>query len=262
MRIAVAEDKRIVMYPCRRSEMLNFVCIHPDTSRSGASEEEWNTNSTVATLTAVYSDFDPIFLRLFGFLKDVDVKLWQLKDRGPMETWIRGNACLLGDACHPMMPHQGQGGGQAIEDGAALGALFPLGIAPVDVPGRLKLYEHVRKARAESIQEFSRSFMMGKTSSMNVSRKSFFVLAVRKNRLTDVWWVVAAQVHAFTFGHDVVAYAKESMTAIFIPPANPPQRMSQGPPRSPGLGTPRGPSPAPRGPSPALRVASPALGLR
>lgn len=175
MRIVIGEEKRIVIYPCRRGELLNFACIHPDAARDGVeSEEEWDANSTVASLTAAYSDFDTVFLRIFSLLSDADVKLWQLKDRGPIETWIRGNVCLLGDACHPMMPHLGQGGGQAIEDGAALGVLFPLGTASVDVPSRLKLYEHVRKTRAETIQAFSRDFMMGKEASTKISRKSLY----------------------------------------------------------------------------------------
>lgn len=69
------------------------------------------------------------------------------------------------------MPHLGQGGSQALEDGAALGVLFPLGIAPADVPGRLTLYEHVRKARAETIQEFSRTVIVGKGNAMSLSRE-------------------------------------------------------------------------------------------
>lgn len=34
-----------------------------------------------------------------------------------------------------------------------------------------------------------------------------------------------AQVQAFTFAHDVVAYARESMTAVFVPLQEAPQGM-------------------------------------
>ena len=41
-------------------------------------------------------------------------------DRDPVERWYRGRVVLMGDAAHPMTPNLGQGGGQAVEDAAAL----------------------------------------------------------------------------------------------------------------------------------------------
>lgn len=32
-------DKRVIMYPCNDNEMLNFVCIHPDTESHAAKSE-------------------------------------------------------------------------------------------------------------------------------------------------------------------------------------------------------------------------------
>ncbi|OKP10848.1 hypothetical protein PENSUB_3668 [Penicillium subrubescens] len=49
-----------------------------------------------------------------------------------------------------------QGGAMAIEDGASLGALLPLGTTRADVPSRLQLYEKCRKERVEIIQDFTR----------------------------------------------------------------------------------------------------------
>lgn len=61
------------------------------------------------------------------------------------------------DAAHPMLPHQGQGGAQAIEDSAALGTLFEnFGSKDVDsISKRLDVFEQVRKNRASAIQIFS-----------------------------------------------------------------------------------------------------------
>jgi len=50
---------------------------------------------------------------------------------------------------------QGQGGGQAIEDGAALGALLSHIQSLDDVPKRLQLFEQVRKKRGSAMQMFS-----------------------------------------------------------------------------------------------------------
>ena len=41
-----------------------------------------------------------------------------------MQTWHRGRILIIGDAAHAMLPTQGQGASQAIEDSEALGAFF------------------------------------------------------------------------------------------------------------------------------------------
>lgn len=54
-----------------------------------------------------------------------------------------------------MFPDQGQGAGQAMEDGAALAVVLPRGTRPEDVPQRLKLYFEFRYERCTKIQKFS-----------------------------------------------------------------------------------------------------------
>lgn len=51
---------------------------------------------------------------------------------------------------------QGQGAGVALEDGATLSVVLPLGTQPDEIPERLKLYEQIRYERANNIQEYSR----------------------------------------------------------------------------------------------------------
>lgn len=56
-----------------------------------------------------------------------------------------------------MLPFQGQGGAQAIEDGAALGIVFS-GFAGTDaasITERLKKFDEIRRPRASVIQMFS-----------------------------------------------------------------------------------------------------------
>lgn len=49
-----------------------------------------------------------------------DVLRNDLYDRAPARHWARGPVVLVGDAAHPMRPHLGQGGCQALEDAAIL----------------------------------------------------------------------------------------------------------------------------------------------
>jgi salicylate hydroxylase len=53
-----------------------------------------------------------------------------------------------------MLPHQGQGGAQAIEDSVALGIALT-GCTPSDLEARLKVFENVRMNRASVMQVFS-----------------------------------------------------------------------------------------------------------
>ena len=45
---------------------------------------------------------------------------WPVLYRDPYPLWSRGRIVLLGDACHPMKPHMGQGAAMAMEDAAML----------------------------------------------------------------------------------------------------------------------------------------------
>lgn len=78
---------------------------------------------------------------------------WPLLERKPMTLWGRGCVVMLGDACHPMKPHMGQGAGMAIEDGAVLARCLQ---ASDDIPAALRAYEVNRKDRTARVQETSR----------------------------------------------------------------------------------------------------------
>ncbi|KAI8286063.1 hypothetical protein K4K60_000757 [Colletotrichum sp. SAR11_57] len=149
-------DRRIVIYPCNDNQLLNFVCIHPDTESHATASDEWNKKGSIEQLLKVYQDFDPALLQLIKKVHPDEVNVWQLLDMDPMESWTNGKLALLGDAAHPFTPHQGQGAGQAMEDGAALAVVLPKGTSPEDVPERLRLYQQIRLTRAHAIQEYSR----------------------------------------------------------------------------------------------------------
>ncbi|WP_334475997.1 MULTISPECIES: FAD-dependent monooxygenase [unclassified Bradyrhizobium] len=72
-----------------------------------------------------------------------------------MPYWSTARMTLLGDAAHPMLPHFGQGAGQAIEDGFALAVLLE-NACKAQIPERLKAYERLRLARTSRVQAVSR----------------------------------------------------------------------------------------------------------
>ncbi|KFY28344.1 hypothetical protein V491_00526 [Pseudogymnoascus sp. VKM F-3775] len=157
LRLLYGTDRRIVIYPCRNNKLLNFVALHPD-EETEAEGEDWDQAASKDTMLSCFSTYPEDVQILLSKASAKTIKLWKLLDHEELgeDNWVRGKACLLGDAAHAFLPHQGQGGAQAIEDGAALGALFPLGTQPSDVPYRLQLYIQARYDRATLIQDFSR----------------------------------------------------------------------------------------------------------
>ncbi|KAM3071811.1 hypothetical protein ACMFMG_009668 [Clarireedia jacksonii] len=157
MRLHHGTDRRLVIYPCRKNTLLNFVAMHPE-EETEASTEEWNQAASKESLLACFKSYPEDVQILLSKASPESIKLWKLLDHDELgrENWVRGKTCLLGDAAHAFLPHQGQGGAQAVEDGAALGALFPLGTQASDIPSRLQLYVQARYDRATMVQGFTR----------------------------------------------------------------------------------------------------------
>lgn len=147
-------DRRVVMYPTSHNQLLNFVCIHPESESEGG--DDWNTNANKSKLLEVYKGFHPDCVALISKADPESLKVWKLLDMPVLPTWINGRLALLGDAAHPFLPHQGQGAGCAMEDAAAISIVLEKDTAREDIPARLKLFESIRYERANKIQEYSR----------------------------------------------------------------------------------------------------------
>ncbi|KAE8376614.1 hypothetical protein BDV26DRAFT_293950 [Aspergillus bertholletiae] len=157
MRVMAAEGvRRLVWYPCANNTVLNFVGIHPNDHMSDHEQESWDRSATVNDVLAQYHDFHPSILKIIR--KATNIKRWPLLYREPVPSWSRDRLVLIGDAAHPMLPHQGQGGGQAIEDAGALSVIFtrlPAKPTADDIRDRLAVFERVRIKRASVMQIFS-----------------------------------------------------------------------------------------------------------
>jgi|SRR6185312_6566594 len=79
---------------------------------------------------------------------------WGMFAVRPLRRWSKGPVVLIGDAAHGMLPHQGQGANQTIEDAVTLAAIITRPPAQT-LAERLLLYESLRKPRTRRVQKYS-----------------------------------------------------------------------------------------------------------
>lgn len=125
---------------------------------TGVPEPHWSSGTNfvqadLAELRAAFTGFHPEVQRLLEVCPRATK--WPLYDRPPLPVWSQGRIVLLGDACHPMKPHMGQGAAIAIEDAAIL--VRCLERAGDDYSAAFKMYEDSRKDRASLVQQHSRA---------------------------------------------------------------------------------------------------------
>ncbi|KAF6824040.1 salicylate hydroxylase [Colletotrichum musicola] len=147
------KSRRLVSYPCRRNTVHNFVGLFFDEKMKSVTKEDYHADFDKTLAIERFSGFHPSLQAVIG--KATEIKRWPLLYRAPLPTWRKGKLVLAGDAAHPMLPHQGQGGAMGIEDGAALGIVLANVTNRSQIEERLELYENLRRNRASAIQILS-----------------------------------------------------------------------------------------------------------
>ncbi|KAM0747702.1 FAD/NAD(P)-binding domain-containing protein [Meredithblackwellia eburnea MCA 4105] len=160
---------RVVMGPCRDGTLLSIVALVPDDHMQEESNTSWSSHGSPEHLQQSFEGF-PQYIRdifrrvpwrgLVCHSRAPQLGLWQLRDLDPLPNWSKGRAVLIGDAAHPMLPLQGQGASQSIEDAEGLGTLFKNvgSITPAsEISNLLETFYLARHKRAEMIQGYSRA---------------------------------------------------------------------------------------------------------
>ncbi|KAH7313058.1 hypothetical protein BKA65DRAFT_558276 [Rhexocercosporidium sp. MPI-PUGE-AT-0058] len=171
--MVMGHQNRLIMGPARNGEVFSIVAMVPDVS-DPATETSWTTKGDLGDLLEAFKEFPDWCKRLFRYAPELG--LWQLRDLDPLKSWTRGKVILIGDAAHAMLPTQGQGASQAIEDAEAIGSFFEgisgkpskiavesgLKVRPclqtecIDTDQSVKLIDETRRPRATQIQLLSR----------------------------------------------------------------------------------------------------------
>jgi salicylate hydroxylase len=147
----LGSGRSFLLYPVARGRLINMVAFVPTDTDS---EESWSAPGELKALAAEYVGWDKPVQDTINALDETF--RWGIYDRAPLPYWSKGRIALMGDAAHPMVPHVGQGAGQAIEDGFTLAVLLE-GCTTGDVADRLKLYETLRLERTRRVQALARA---------------------------------------------------------------------------------------------------------
>ncbi len=114
----LAPDAHVVMYPVSAGAKAALVVIR----RGPRPESGWSGEIEADRLL---KHLDPFNDDLWQILRAGETwRQWPLFDPQPLDSWSWHNVQLIGDAAHPMLPFNAQGGAMAIEDGFVLGQLI------------------------------------------------------------------------------------------------------------------------------------------
>ena len=147
--------RHILTYPIGPNfQTLNIVAFMPEPRHQ---DESWTSQGSLDDLENEVKGWNGQIQRILQtWRKRTSTTMKQaLYEHAPLDRWTDGHLVLLGDAAHAMLPHQGQGTGQAIEDGITL-ALCLQGVNLENIKKRLELYFHLRKERTDRVVKTSR----------------------------------------------------------------------------------------------------------
>ncbi|KAL2819326.1 hypothetical protein BDW59DRAFT_165060 [Aspergillus cavernicola] len=215
----IGEKRHIIAYPVSNNKIYNLSTTQPDGNFAAATNATYTTKGSKSAMLDVFKDFCPLVQRMLNYVPEGEVCEWKLRVHEPLPTWVSQSTALVGDACHPTLPHLAQGAAQAIEDGAVLAVVLSK-LPATDAESihkALKAYEKVRKERAYALVEMAaasgRALHLGDGAAKEERDKQFAALRQGKGPVPDKW--ADADVQREIYGLDCVREAEEKFEEYF-----------------------------------------------
>ncbi|KAL4741346.1 hypothetical protein BDV11DRAFT_168330 [Aspergillus similis] len=215
----IGEKRHIIAYPVSNNTIYNLSTTQPDTNFAAATNATYTTKGSKSAMLGVFADFCPLIQRMLNYVPEGEVCEWKLRTHEPLPTWVDGCTALVGDACHPTLPHLAQGAAQAIEDGAVLAVVLSK-LPSTDAESinkALRVYEVVRKDRAYALVELAaasgRALHLGEGAAKEERDKQFAALRAGKGPVPDKW--ADADVQREIYGFDCIKEAEQRFEEYF-----------------------------------------------
>ncbi len=133
------------------AEFVNILAVVEGPQR-WPNDERWRDDVFGEDIVGRFADWHPAAVELCQALTQLEG--WGMFAVRPLRRWSKGPIVLIGDAAHGMLPHQGQGANQTIEDAVTLAAIIANPPAE-SVVESLLVYENLRKPRTRRVQKYS-----------------------------------------------------------------------------------------------------------
>ena len=140
----------LLHYPIAGGSLINFLAVVEGPSYW--TSPAWMDVAEAGAHLEAFSGWHPAVTEMIGAAPQSP--RWGLFALLPLRRWSRGPVVLIGDAAHAMLPHQGQGANQTVEDAVVLDAELS---GAGDIVAALRRYEARRRVRTRQIQLASRT---------------------------------------------------------------------------------------------------------
>lgn len=153
----LGKDKHILTFPIRQGEEINIVAFKTDRTESSLPENTpWTKTVSRKEMLDDFADWSESAKALLNLIEAPTI--WALHHTQPLQSYQNKNAnvIIIGDAAHAMLPHQGAGAGQGLEDALILAHLLADPRLSRDTIKLVSdIYEQVRLTRAVKVQNTS-----------------------------------------------------------------------------------------------------------
>lgn len=215
----IGEKRHIIAYPVANKTIYNMSSAQPDVNFAKGVSATYTTTGSKPEMMRVYGDFCPLVHRMLDLVPDGEVVEWKLRQYNPLSTWTAGSVALLGDACHPTLPHLSQGAAMAIEDGAVIAEVLARmpDARPETVARALKAYELLRKDRTTALVDMAaysgRQLHLGEGAAREERDRQFREHREKKGAIPDKW--ASPDVQKMIYEYDCVRDAADRFDGIF-----------------------------------------------
>jgi len=217
----IGERRHIIAYPVSNHTIYNLSTAQPDVHFASATNSTYTTKGSKKAMLEVYGDFCPLVHRMLNLVPEGEVCEWKLRVYKALPTWVYGSVALIGDACHPTLPHLSQGAAMAIEDGAVLAecvSRIPSDQLsnPAAVSRALKVYELLRKPHTSALVDLAshsgRVLHLGEGKAKE-ERDRLFRENGKSGSVPDKW--ASPDVQKMIYSHDCVKDAIERFEELY-----------------------------------------------
>jgi len=215
----VGARRHIIAYPVSSKTIYNISTTQPDTNFAAAPSATYTTKGDKRAMMDVFGDYCPMLKRMLDLVPNGEVCEWKLRVHSPLPTWVNGSMALVGDACHPTLPHLAQGAAQAIEDAAVLGVCLSR-LPDTDsksINKALKVYQSLRMDRAYELVELAadsgRAMHLDEGEAKKERDRQFALLKEGKGKVPDRW--ASPEVQEMIYGHDCYQNAVDKFDELY-----------------------------------------------